>query len=88
MKRVIYKYPLALIEETGVPMPRGAIVRSVQVQANCICIWAEVDPKAKPEVREFRIVGTGQEIPQAPFYLYLATVQMDGFVWHVYEAQR
>jgi len=46
-------------------------------------MWAEVDPYDEGDSRTFRIVGTGFEVRDG--LVYIGTVQMDGFVWHVYE---
>lgn len=79
----IYKYTLLLRDEQSVRLPVGAKVLTAQQQGIDICIWAEVDPKARLAVRKFWIVGTGHPVPSSGA-CYLSTVQMGAFVWHVY----
>lgn len=85
--RTIWKFPLPLGDAITVQMPKGAIFRSVQLQGRDICLWAEVDDEAEIEYRDFLIFGTGRLMPRTMGHsdVYLATVQMGQFVWHVYE---
>lgn len=71
--------------EGAVEMPVGATILTAQIQANEICIWAEVNPEAPTERRRFFIFGTGHPIPNTPNGLhYISTVQDGIYVWHVY----
>ena len=84
--RTIWKYPMSL--GTGsdwktYDIPDG-IVRHVGVQNREVMLWIEVDPEAKLRRRTFKIVGTGhEEIGEG--FVYLGTVGIGPFVWHVYE---
>ena len=83
--RAVWKYPLPLIEGAFhvYDIPDG-IVRLVGEQSCTIMMWVEVDPEAPPTRRTFQIVGTGHpEIDEG--FVYLGTVQIGMFVWHVYE---
>jgi hypothetical protein len=68
-------------------MPAGAKILSVQDQTGVICLWARVWTEAKEkELRTFIIVGTGREFPPSSRPPeYIASVQQDGFVWHIFE---
>jgi hypothetical protein len=82
--RTIHKYPLELAPEVPVIMPDGAEIIAVQEQFGLPTIWAIVDTDKPKKRRIFRIIGTGQNnVPDKSFYL--GTVQIDGFVWHVFE---
>jgi hypothetical protein len=82
----IWKFSLDLVDRQTVMMPRGAVVIAAQEQDGRICLWAIVDPKANLTSRMFAIVGTGMPLPsQMGHLLHLATVQLDRFVWHVFE---
>ena len=85
MKR-IFKWALTP-GSTGLHMPAGAKVLTVQMQGNEPQLWALVDPEQPNERRTFEIHGTGHSVPENPGE-YLATFQMDGgsLVWHVFEA--
>lgn len=69
--RTIHKFEL---RETvaAVTMPRNAHIICVQSQADepwqksAICIWAEVDDEVPCEIREFRIISTGDKLPSSP----------------------
>lgn len=79
----IWKFPIALLERQVIQMPKGAHPLSVQMQGNTITLWAMVNTEHPMEDREIRIVGTGREADSRDHYL--GTVQVDGFIWHIFE---
>ena len=83
--RTIWKYRFPEGDETVLTMPMGAHVLTIQVQDGSPVLWALVDPDAPPEPRLFYVKGTGWVIDQ-PLGRYVGTVQLAGFVWHVFEA--
>lgn len=85
--RRIYKYPLVLKESQTIQMPVDSKIISVQNQHGDITIWAIVDPKSPMRERKFFIHGTGDGLPNnwANYLMYLATVQISYYVWHVFE---
>lgn len=93
MTTTIYKYPFDVTDDIEIPMPIGAEVLAVQVQVTprgeMPCIWARVDPSDETEVRHFRLVGTGHEVPEFgdATLNYVGTFQMIGgaFVGHLFE---
>ena len=83
--KVVWKFPLPLQGgSTPVVMPWGAQVLTAQLQHDTIMLWAAVDPDQRKVTRQFEVVGTG-----CPFReddkKYIATVQQDCWVWHVFE---
>jgi len=64
-------------------MPVEAKIVRLAVQDQAVCLWAEVETRNKEEVRQFRIFGTGKDIPESA--TYLGSFDSPPFVWHVYE---
>lgn len=81
----IYKYNLDLTERQTLNLPKGRKFLDVQVQNGKIVIWLLVDPNAELIGQQFRIIGTGQRLNSIPTGQYLGTVQLDSFVWHLFE---
>jgi hypothetical protein len=44
-----------------------------------------VDIDAECEFRNFAIVGTGHDFPEADDFTYINTIQDGPFVWHIFE---
>lgn len=90
MKKVIWKYELAVKDIQDIEIPHGSILLSVQVQFGVPCLWALVfDTAAEKEVIRLRTIGTGNEILDEDFNPkdFLGTYQMHGgaFVGHVFQ---
>ena len=83
--RKIYKYQIEVTDEQLVTMPAGAQILTVQAQGDRLCLWAVVSLGSPEEKRVIQIYGTGMDFPKHKKCTYIATVQMDGFVWHVFE---
>ena len=82
--RVIWKFPLDICREQEVPLHRVHEILTVQAQGNVPMLWAMVNPATKPENVTIFCYGTGHEGVD-PDAKYIATVQIEGFVWHFYE---
>lgn len=78
----VWKYPLTTGWNT-LTMPYGAVPLSAQIQANALTLWAEVNDSAPKVVRKFYVAMTGERLPVGR--RYIATVQHDWLVVHVYE---
>jgi hypothetical protein len=83
--RTVYKYKL--ISNTTLKLPIGAKPLCVSFQGEDLCIWCDVNTKAKNEERTFRVFGTGHEIPQDMGInpQYIGTAFIRELVFHVYE---
>ena len=81
----IWKYPLRLGERQELMLPMGSRFLSVQEQGGVPTLWLLVKPSAPLIGQGFRIIGTGWEIPSLPTGNFLGTVQISGFVWHIFE---
>ena len=84
--KVIYKYTVEAIREFEVIMPDEAKILTVQVQNDLPQIWALVDPENKPFSYQFRVVGTGHELPDDFIGRYIGTFQLalGSLVFHLF----
>ena len=80
----IFKYYLQLTDTQTLQMPEGFEVLNVSNEGGRIVFWAEADEEEELVDIDFYVVGTGNEL-EHPLRVYMGTVQMNGFVWHVYE---
>ena len=89
MSRTIHKYVLPVTDEVTIQMPLDAKVLHVGWQGPSqgqIEVWAEVNTFAGQVPHRFRIYGTGHPMePDPTKERYIGTVQVQAFVWHVYE---
>lgn len=84
----VFKYPLEVIDEQVLSLPRGAKILSFAEQHGGYCIWALVDPQRPQGTCRIRLAGTGHPINYAPDNLaFIGTaLAMDGnFVLHAFE---
>lgn len=84
-----YQWPVSAFGPVDVAMfhiPKGAKILSVREQHSSICIWALVDTGKELEMRTFRIVGTGHDVPDT-CTAHLGTVFFHNgiLVLHVFE---
>lgn len=82
----IYKYEVPwerLGQSFVIAIPKGGLVRALQVQDGEPRLWVEVDTEAEMQVRHFMVIGTGHTIPHG--LTYIGTWQDPPFVWHLYE---
>ena len=85
----IYKYKLQITDIQTVTMPYISKILTVQKQtrfgfADYLCMWAQVDETSVEAERKIAIYGTGNPMPERAGN-YIATVQMDIQVWHIYD---
>lgn len=88
MTTSIWKYPLQVIGEQLVHMPKGAKVLTVQVQYGEPQIWVQVDERAITEPRTFTTYGTGESSHEGKDPgRYIGTYQLynGAAVFHVFE---
>lgn len=78
----IYKYPLDLADQQTISMPEGAEMLSIGQSRDQIILWVMADPAAALRDYVFRIVGTGNEVPDG--LQYLGTVQQSTYAWHIF----
>lgn len=88
--KTIYKYTLDAGDRVRIPLPRDAVVLSIQEQDGQAVMWALVDTDKPLVDREFRIIGTGYSIPESPEHLiFIGTLQLRGLglVFHIFEVK-
>lgn len=85
MSMAIWKFELETTDMTGVDMPAGAKILTMQEQHGKPCIWALVDTCLPKENRVFCIHGTGHEVSSPHAKEYVGTYQLLGGVFHVFE---
>lgn len=91
--RTIWRFPLEITDRPTLEMPNGSNVLSVgppRGRDDVLDLWAAVDSStAAREERHFRIVGTGNPMPEDALW-FVGTVVTHGgaLVWHVFEAHR
>jgi hypothetical protein len=84
VSKTVYKYEIPLETAFELRLPSGAKILTVQLQDGQPHIWALVDPRVRPTVRRFIMMGTGSPIP--PTLLeYVGTFQMKDLVFHLFE---
>ena len=82
----VFKYPLQILDEQFVHMPKDAIILCVQVQRGVPCIWASCDPDNTVIKRRIITYETGNPM-RLNHGKYIGTYQMDSgmLVFHVFE---
>ena len=87
--KVIYKYQLAVQEVQELELPANSKILSVQFQGEQLYLWAMVNKESGAAIHKhtIEIYGTGQDIENGVGNkrTHLATVQSQGFDWHVFE---
>jgi len=84
----IWKYPIPIEDFIIIEMPADAKILGVQCQNGKPQMWAMIDPNLSKEQRVFRVIGTGQVIPeQQSRFSYIGTFQIEskGLVFHLFE---
>jgi len=81
----IYKYPIPLVDEPHIVMPRRAVILSVDEQFGQPVLWAQVDTDYPTVTRKLRVVGTGGPARGTKLSNFLGTVQIEDLVWHIFD---
>lgn len=89
MMKIVYKYELdmyAMNMRQSIQMPCCAKPIAAGIQGEKLVVWAEADSLQLKEIepREFYVAFTGVPMGDMPWFQYLNTLQIDGFVLHVY----
>lgn len=88
--KTIFRYKIGITDKSVLLMPIGAkVLPSPPGDRNNgteIEIWAQVDADAPLEPRQFRVIGTGNPMPD-DCGEFVGTVVTHGgqFVWHLFE---
>lgn len=88
--KTIWKYELE--PSAFISMPKGAQILHIDSPDDVsICLWALVDDAQEREVREFRVYGTGHNLPdEADNWTHIGTALLRKYalVWHVFETEQ
>lgn len=83
--RRIFKYEIGVTDDQEIILPHDFKVLTAQFKDEELCIWA--DTNGDYEVRlPIYVFGTGFAIYRRDL-TYIATVQQDEFVWHIYHGK-
>ena len=88
--KTIYKFAIDSTDFQRIKMPSGSSILCVDVVAEMVFIWAEVDTEAASSERVIHTVATGGPMPlvseRGPIR-YIGTYQLHGgpLVFHVFE---
>jgi hypothetical protein len=87
--KMIYKFPVPLMQSFTVDMPGDAVILSLQEQAGEIFMWAMFNLLALEtpvQTRTFVIAFTGRPFEDNGFGLkFVGTFQQAPFVFHLFE---
>lgn len=83
--RVVYKYPLKIVAEQVVLLPRDFEIIHVGIEYETPCLWALVESDNFLEKYEFFVVETGESLDNYPPCKYLGTAVATRFVWHIFQ---
>lgn len=81
----IFKFCLEVTDEQTISMPKGARILSVAEQRDELCLWSLVDETRPTEERTIYVVGTGNPAKHVDTAIFIGTVQISSFVWHIFE---
>lgn len=83
----IFKYPVELFE-CEIEIPNNVRILSFQLQNDVPTIWALVNENEEKIKRHFRFFGTGEYLPEDILKnVYIGTVIIKGYVWHLWEGK-
>ncbi len=87
--KAIYKYPIPVEKSFfNLELPYRAEILAFQAQHGEPLIWVLIDDQVVQEVRHFAIRGTGEAMNDwRNTDIYIDTVQMPPFVWHLFETK-
>jgi len=83
----IFKYLLPIQDCVELDLPYTSRVLSVGNQRGELCLWATMPEHVCTCKRFILIVGTGMDAPIPSEARFVGTVQIEPFVWHVFECE-
>ena len=86
---IIHKISLQLVDKQTIIIPAGAKILTVQDQRGILTLWYAFSEEAFSNItndnRVIHIIGTGNSFPEAYPINYISTVQLNQFVWHIFQ---
>lgn len=87
--KTIFRQSIPVSDEWTELHLSGPIVHVATRGEDYVEIWFIDDPATEPEVRAFRVVGTGQPMaPALAHHIGTAVTPSGRFVWHLMEHER
>lgn len=91
-QHVVYRYPVEVTDQQIITMPTGAEILHIARRDGTedVDMWALVDPDAAPQIRYFRVAGTGHPLANARRLRHIGTFQLrqGALVFHLFEGER
>lgn len=87
---IIHKQILEITDIQEIKVPENSEIISVKAQNNNLCIWYQFDDKStfqKECTKTIKIVGTGNEFTNTLNDIFIETVIIEPYVWHVFESK-
>lgn len=84
--KVIYKYEIPIQDNFEIELPIDYHILTFQVQDNAPYIWVYHDTDDPKRKVSFSMIGTGNFMIHK-ILTYVGTVQLDGFVWHLFKSK-
>lgn len=84
----VFKYPLDILDEQKINLPKGAECLSIQEQHDQFCLWALVDPDEQMvERRAIYCIGTGNpvydiDLMKQTDFISTTLYRNGSLVWH------
>ena len=85
--KAVWKYPLPIIDNVEISLPKDSKILCVKTQKNDLCLWALVNPdENETESVKLRIAGTGHPIEEENLeYIDSVLMYEDNFVIHIFK---
>ncbi len=85
----IHKHELKPTHYQEIELQIGCIILDLQNQDGHIEMWVMVDTDAKKIKRKFLVYGTGEDLYHGTLFplTHLKTIQVQPFVWHIFEQE-
>jgi hypothetical protein len=81
----IYKYQFNVADSFEIEMPIHSDVLSIQLQNGKPTMWVKIDTSQEMVRRMFLAFGTGHPMTSLIDLRHIGTIQINGFVWHIFE---
>ena len=86
MSNVIHKFILDIDRDNLIALPESAQFLTAQIQEGILVVWALINRTERQVSRHLRVYMTGQPIGES-IRSYIATVQAEPIVLHVFEVE-
>ncbi len=86
--KLIYKYPVPIIENAKAEMPIGSEILSAEIDNNELYIYALIDVfQTRKKAYHFKIMSTNQQAESMFGFSFLATVAINRGKLHIFKKE-